>query len=132
MRKIHPVRNCEVDGCGKICEGDGPHCATHARAFRKANSVRPQATRLKIKPTTDKRAALKKIYLERRKTWLRGLHCAVYPEKQATQVHHIKGRLGNLLIDESNWLPVCAAGHEYIHEHPQESYEKGWMKLRSA
>lgn len=26
-----------------------------------------------------------------------------------------------------NGLDVCANCHSYIHEHPQEAYEQGWL-----
>lgn len=47
------------------------------------------------------------------------------------QVHHRKGRDGVLLADPQYLLGVCAACHRYIHDHPTESYEKGWMLKRN-
>lgn len=35
----------------------------------------------------------------------------------ATQVHHQRGRLGSLLMDERFWIPVCAGCHDFIHNN---------------
>jgi hypothetical protein len=57
--------------------------------------------------------------------------CAVFPYVPATEIHHKKGRLGSLLLDERFWLPVSLVGHTYIHNNPALSYEQGWMIKRN-
>ncbi len=49
---------------------------------------------------------------------------------RATQVHHKKGRVGNLLIDIRYWMAVSHEAHEHIHRFPKESYEKLYMLKR--
>jgi len=49
----------------------------------------------------------------------------------AGQVHHRQGRDGDLVDDLDNLLAVCYACHDYIHSHPHESYERGWMIRRN-
>jgi hypothetical protein len=44
-----------------------------------------------------------------------------------TDVHHIKGRMGDLLWDVEFFLAVSRRGHTHIHEHPEEAREKGWL-----
>lgn len=46
------------------------------------------------------------------------------------QVHHRKGRDGDLVDDIDYLLAACWACHNYIHRHPAESYERGWMIKR--
>jgi hypothetical protein len=46
--------------------------------------------------------------------WSAGIQCS----PDATQIHHKRGRLGGLLLDERHWLGVCAQGHDAIHRHP--------------
>jgi len=49
---------------------------------------------------------------------------------KATQIHHRKGRVGNLLIDMRWWMAVSEEGHRKIHNDPKTSYEKGYMVPR--
>ena len=50
----------------------------------------------------------------------------------AGQIHHRKGRDGDLVDDLDYLLAVCYACHDYIHSHPNESYERGWMIRRNG
>ena len=43
--------------------------------------------------------------------------------------HHIDGRAHN--DPERDGLGVCMPCHTYIHSHPAESYEMGWMRHRN-
>lgn len=36
----------------------------------------------------------------------------------ATDIHHKRGRLGKLLLDERHWLPCCKQAHDWIHRNP--------------
>lgn len=47
---------------------------------------------------------------------------------EATQVHHLRGRHGELLNDTRYWLVVCDTCHKYIHSHGRESRQKGLLK----
>jgi len=48
----------------------------------------------------------------------------------ATEIHHKKGRIGNLLQDDTYFLSVCRNCHQWIEEHPKESKELGFSKSR--
>lgn len=43
----------------------------------------------------------------------------------SNQVHHMKGRIGDLLLNKDFWLPVCTQCHDWIENHPLEAKEKG-------
>jgi hypothetical protein len=43
------------------------------------------------------------------------------------QVHHKRGRLGPLLIDERHWLAVSQKGHDLIHANPVLARAHGWL-----
>ena len=51
-----------------------------------------------------------------------------YPEcwERATEVHHIKGRHGEMLNDECYWMFICAEHHRWIHNNGREARK---MKL---
>lgn len=55
--------------------------------------------------------------------------CAVFPWKDATEIHHKKGR-GKYLNDPTTWLAVSREGHQWIEIHPVEAKEKGWSESR--
>jgi hypothetical protein len=48
----------------------------------------------------------------------------------ATDVHHTyAGANRNVYyLIQSTWIPVCRACHNWIHEHPKESRELGYLK----
>lgn len=44
---------------------------------------------------------------------------------RATQVHHVRGRAGKLLIDQRFWLPMSDAPHKWIHNNIAEARKLG-------
>jgi hypothetical protein len=48
-------------------------------------------------------------------------------DNRLTEVHHVRGRSGGLLLDRRWWLAVSAAGHDWVHTHPAEAAERGWL-----
>jgi len=51
---------------------------------------------------------------------------------KATQVHHMQGRIGELLLDTTNYLAVCHQCHSWCTEHSQEAIEMGYSKRRNT
>lgn len=43
------------------------------------------------------------------------------------QVHHVRGRLGPLLLDKRYWLAVSGPGHWWIGRNPAEAAKRGWL-----
>lgn len=66
-------------------------------------------------------------YYKLRKPFLEGKRCAVFPHLTATDVHHVRGRAGSLLLDTRYWLPVSRAGHYWIDTHRNEARARGWL-----
>ncbi len=48
----------------------------------------------------------------------------------ATDIHHIKGRMGDDLNDVSDWIGVCRSCHNWIETHPIEATELGLRKSK--
>lgn len=44
-----------------------------------------------------------------------------------TEVHHIRGRCGSLLLDKRFWMAVSKDGHRWIHDHPDTARDRGWL-----
>lgn len=68
-----------------------------------------------------------KQYILKKRAFLEKKPCAVYPSLKATEVHHIRGRLGPLLEDQQYWLAVSTQGHRWIHNNPVKARELGFM-----
>lgn len=45
-----------------------------------------------------------------------------------TDCHHIRGRNGDLLLDERYWLPVCRQCHDFIGEHGKIARNLGFVQ----
>lgn len=98
-----------------------------------------------MRRNTPKRAKQEREYLTRSREWLTGKACAVCTEEAmltdfafpglqpvypAAQCHHMRGRIGALLLDERFWLPVCAAHHQKITVEPAWAIAHGWSLSR--
>jgi hypothetical protein len=87
----------------------------------------------KIKFRSSKRAAEERQYAKDRIEFLsrpENQWCAVYPWLPATQVHHKRGRLGKLLLDQRYWLGVSDEGHKRIENFPEWAKENNFSESR--
>lgn len=90
-----------------------------------------------IRRNTPEREAENRRYNEAVKIWLRqpeNRHCVValilgWGIRSATQCHHQRGRIGDLLLDQRFWLPVSAAGHQWIGMYPRQSKGLGLIAV---
>lgn len=125
---------CSVDGCGHLAERTGL-CATHGREARKTATPKKAKKATKISKTADPER--NKIYLAIRALFLAACHeceaCAFvaggYPH-MAVEVHHKKGREGDLLFDVRFFMPVCREHHNFIHDNPEYAKQRGWIHSR--
>lgn len=90
-----------------------------------------KASHKQVNKVSDKMGSSLRIYNQQRKKFLQGKKCAVFPEKEATEVHHRKGRNTiELLLDEAHWLPVSREGHVKIELNPKWAKEQGFSEYR--
>ena len=61
--------------------------------------------------------------------WVQGMGYWAMPvcERKSTDVHHKAGRLGGNYLDETTWLPVCRACHNWIHTNPNAARALGLL-----
>lgn len=85
-----------------------------------------------IKPLSTKRAKQNREYSKVRKDYLiKHPKCEVKGCRFiATEIHHTKGRIGDLLTDERYFLAVCHSHHVEIENHPEIAKEKGYSQSR--
>ena len=70
------------------------------------------------------------LYSQKKKEFMIGKICPIYPNLPVEDIHHKKGRDGDLLLDERYWLAVSRKGHIWIELHPIEAKEKGYSLSR--
>lgn len=133
------ILRCTVEGCFNASENtDIGLCATHAREARKKAAPKTKPPKKRISKQSDPER--EKIYLAIREMYLKeNVICELCKKgiirdgrQAATDVHHKKGRLGDLLYDVRHYFGVCRKHHQYIETHPEEAYEKGWSLLRNS
>jgi hypothetical protein len=86
--------------------------------------------RTPLRKVSIKRKAQNVLYLKRRAEFFarpENLKCKVFPLLQATDIHHMAGRKGDMLLDERFWLAVSREGHRWIHENPKKAMELGFI-----
>jgi len=84
----------------------------------------------KIRKLSKKRAKQNREYLI-----LRAEHLERFPwcwrcGVMATQIHHKKGRVGDLLTDEKFFVSLCARCHDFVENHPKWAKEQGFSLSR--
>lgn len=117
-------KTCKADGCKWDVWGGG-YCKNH-QYLRDKRPKRP-------KFRSDKRAEQEAQYSIDRRVFLdkpENQFCAVYPWLESTQVHHMKGKIGDLLLDQRWWLGVSDEGHKKIESEPLWAKEEGYSLSR--
>ncbi len=101
-----------------------------ARKMRRINKTAAQKpVKRFMRPSSKRMTKLRRLYLEIRNQWISGKTCAVHGRPcRATECHHVRGRTGTLLIDKRFWIPVCTAGHAWIHEEIQAARAQGFIQ----
>lgn len=95
----------------------------------------PRKREVKPKPRFIRRrssrlAKLQLQYARDAAAWLPGRRCAVFPAKMANQVHHVRGRLGTLLLDKRFWKGVSMEGHAWIDANRTKAMKLGLLAAK--
>jgi hypothetical protein len=119
-----------------IEEGERRKLCKECWSCHSSHSRKPTKVKKPIAPRSHKRKAQEKDYSSKRKIFM-----AEHPmcqanipglcTSQSTDIHHVKGRIGELLLDETHWMSVCRACHMYIETHPIEATELGFRKSKT-
>jgi hypothetical protein len=84
----------------------------------------------KIKPRSEKRIEKDTVYHTLRDVFLKDKICQINQDNPAIEVHHTysgKDR-DKYYLDVKTWLAVCRDCHNWIHAHPAEARELGYLK----
>jgi hypothetical protein len=98
----------------------------------KDNKSKP-TQRKPIAPRSSKRSQEEKRYAAKRVMFMMEhqlcqVNISGLCTQRSTDVHHKAGRVADLLVDETEWIAVCRACHDFIHTHPKDAREMGWLK----
>jgi len=85
-----------------------------------------------IKKVSDKRALENIIYNSERIKFLQLPENRICPitNQPTTDVHHMKGRIGSLLLDKRFWKALSREGHKFVEENPIWAKENGYSLNR--
>lgn len=97
-----------------------------------------------LKPATKPRTEINKVSTQQEKInraygILRGQflsnhkYCAAQLDgcsNIATTVHHPGGRIGDKMLDDSKFVPLCVICHSYLETHPVEAKSLGFSESR--
>ena len=119
-----------VDG-KKLCK----QCSSNTGVAKL--SIKPTAKSKPILVRSQKRSKEDRLYSGKRVIFLQEnpmcqAHLPGICTKHATEVHHKKGRIGELLLNILFWLGVCHACHEWIELNREAAIEMGLSVSRLA
>lgn len=109
-------------------------CQKHYWKYRsslKAPKISPKKTQNKIKQVSVKRSQENRLYTAKRALYLaENIKCECCKVMPSTEIHHKKGRIGNLLTDTRYFLAVCRQCHTKIELNPEWAKENNYSLSR--
>lgn len=85
----------------------------------------------RVRSQSKNRSVQMTLYRKRSRVWLarpENRYCGrIGCTARATDVHHSRGRIGALLLDERFWIPICRECHVWIHQHPAAARNHGLL-----
>lgn len=119
-------KKCEKDSCENPQFGGG-YCRWHQWCrIDKKNS--------RINQYSQKRQKSNRRYLAAASIFRQNNPiCAIQSPEctgQTQEVHHVKGRIGDLLMDQRFWLPCCCLCNRYMERFDSWAREKGFKQSR--
>jgi hypothetical protein len=87
-----------------------------------------------MRAVSPKRAKADRQYAKLRRAFLHldedGRPCELCEERQATEVHHRRGRVGALYLLTDHWSALCRHCHAWATENPTEAIRVGISEPR--
>ena len=121
---------CDGCSCEKIIwkNHEGKKYCKHCWSAHSTSQQKP-TVRKKLALVSQKRLVQQKEYSEKRKIFLeKNLMCKARLNGcalRSTDVHHMKGRAGELYLDETYWLALCRQCHSWAELNPLQAREMG-------
>ena len=137
-RKLFNKDGC--DWCARAASAKKAQAKPKVAPVKKATPIKKKVTppkpRKKISQVSIQRGKELAIYsIVRKKYLLEHPKCgANLPgcTKQATEIHHKRGKTNHSLNQVEHFLPICRNCHNYITEHSAEAIKLGLSERRTA
>ncbi len=115
-----------------IENADRNETASEAHARRKAErlALKPKKQITPIKKVGAQMSAKLKKYSILKAEFMQGKQCPIYPNLPVEDVHHMRGKTGELYLDTRYWLAVSRKGHIKIENNPSWARRNGWSLSR--
>jgi hypothetical protein len=115
-------------------EGSERYCKNCWSCQNKSKKSAKPTSKKPLSPRSSKQQKLEALYSILRTKYLQNHpYCEAHlPGCQinATDIHHKKGRTGDLMLDDTEFLAVCRLCHGWIETHPVEAKELRLSKSR--
>lgn len=115
----------------KFCES--PDCKTAEKEWQKDKVLGTvKKTPKPIPKVSEKRKVEDLKYYAQRVVFLGKPENKICPitGTHTTDVHHKKGRVGSLYLDETYWIALSREGHKYVEENPEWAKKNGYSLHR--
>lgn len=133
----------KCDGCSEVTtiwkkEGKQKFCKQcwSSRTFKGMSSTKKPTAKKPMRLQSSKIVKLNVAYSVLREQFMKNhpLCQARIPgcNINATDIHHKKGRVGNLFLDDSEFLAVCRMCHTWIENNPAEAKLLDFSKSRES
>jgi len=126
QQKFTPTRFLQ-----KYCEEDECKQSERISQSDKKSVSKPKVLK-KIAPISEKRKVENLKYQSQRIIFLGKPENKICPitKKPTTDIHHSKGRIGSLFLDERYWIALSREGHKRVEENPEWAKENGFSLNR--
>lgn len=119
-------KTCAAPGCNKNVWAK-LYCRFH-QYMRKDKKPKP------IPKVAQRQKPINRMYAARAALFI-ATHpkCAIISPvctRDAQHVHHTKGRIGEQLLKEQDWLPACDACNGYVEQHDAWARENGFKQSK--
>lgn len=112
------------------------HCQSHywsRRREKNAHNIKPEKKVQKPIARRSKKRTIEELqYNSDRIIFLAKPENQICPitKQQTTEVHHQKGRIGKLLLDQRFWIALSTEGHRQVELNPEWAKENGFSLSR--
>lgn len=124
---------CKTPDCTNPIENrDKGLCASCGKAIRDAEKKALKEKKKYVIPkVSKKRKTDNSEYMKLKAEFMIGKVCPIYPHLPVKDIHHTKGRTGELLMNTDYWLAVSRKGHIKITNNPSWSIKNGYSLPRT-
>lgn len=116
----------------KFCDSDDCKDAKNEYQQGKSSIKSIPKVHKPIPKMSEKRKVENLKYIGQRIVFLGKKENMICPitKKPTTDVHHKKGRVGSLFLDERYWVALSREGHKFVEENPEWAKENGYSLNR--